>query len=359
MRPYLIVAPGYRHQSNGVRVMHYLCHRLNQMDVPAFIVLCDGNQTLNPNWKTPLATQDHLQDGIVVYPEIISDNPLRSPRVVRWLLNRPGYITGQQINFMPDDYVVTFSSIIDPTKPVFQISTPLHELFNPHFLPAKTEQLYYVGKGDPSQRVPTMELFKTEITRTWPSTQHELADLLRRARVLFTYDTLSSLNLEATLCGTLVVVIPTAPYTRADLERSEYGMNGIAWGCGARRNRTGHRHSPPLLSPLCSAVRETAGIHRAVRESDSGTLVPSGQNRCPRQLTSHPLTIPCCGLRRLRTAGRGSSRSNRNAIDDLLLLSGYPHEVLRRSAAVQACGNPEPARLSRCHSPRQSRISTA
>jgi hypothetical protein len=228
VRPYVIVTPGYTEKSWGVRTQHLLCHVLNEIGVPAYLHLLRRSDT-NPRWRAPLATRRHVKEGIVVYGELEA-NPLRAKRVVRWLLNRPGYINGKVFPPRPEDYVVAFSPIIDDTKPILNLQTPDEGVFHPRGLPAKDGELFYVGKGLPEARTPEVERGRTQVTRAWPSTHHELADVLRRSKTLFSYDTLSGINYEATLCGTLCIIIPNGPYTREDIAKGELGMNGIAWG---------------------------------------------------------------------------------------------------------------------------------
>jgi hypothetical protein len=241
MKPYVVVAPGYTQQSWGVRTLHLLCHLLNRMGVPAYVHLMSGSAT-NPAWQTPLAAPEHAAAGIVVYPEVVLDNPLRAPRVVRWLLNRPGYITGRKLRPRREDYVVAFSPMIDATRPILNLQTPDEGLFHPRDLPEKTGDLFYVGKGSHAARVPALERGRMEVTRTWPASHPEYADLLRRSQTILSYDTLTGVNYEATLCGTLCVIVPNGPYTRDDIARGELGLNGIAWGLDpdevARARRT-------------------------------------------------------------------------------------------------------------------------
>lgn len=228
MRPYVIVAPGYNHKSWGVRTLHLLCHLMNGMGVPAFMQL--NHPITNPAWRTPTASPQHVRDGIVIYPEIVEKNPLKARRVVRWLLSRPGYITGRKLKPGPDDYTVAFSRMMDDTKPILNLQTPDEGLFHPFDLPAKHGELFYVGKGLPGDRRPEYEVGRTEITRTWPDTHREYADLLRRSTTIYSYDTLSGVNYEAALCGTLCIIIPNAFYTREDIAKGELGLNGIAAG---------------------------------------------------------------------------------------------------------------------------------
>jgi hypothetical protein len=59
----------------------------------------------------------------VVYPEIVTGNPFEAKRVVRWLLNRPGWFTGSPMGEGPDDLVVAFDQQISSEHAV--VSVPL------------------------------------------------------------------------------------------------------------------------------------------------------------------------------------------------------------------------------------------
>jgi hypothetical protein len=229
MKPYVIVVPGYNHRSWGNRTLHLLCHLLNEMGVPAYLYL-ERYPATNPAWNTPLAEPHHIREGIVIYPEVVLKNPLRSRRVVRWLLSRPGYITGKKVRPKSGDYVVAFSRMMDDTKPILNLQTPNEGLFHPHDLPPKRGELFYVGKGSRAARRPEYEEGRIEVTRTWPATHREYADLLRKSTTVYSYDTLTGVSYEATLCGTLAIIIPNGPYTREDIAKGELGLNGIAWG---------------------------------------------------------------------------------------------------------------------------------
>ena len=259
MRPYVVVAPGYTEKSWGVRTLHLLCHVLNELGVPAYMHLLRRTDT-NPSWRTPLATRRHVKDGIVVYGELEA-NPLRARRVVRWLLNRPGYINGKVFPPGPDDYVMAFSPMMDDTRPILNLQTSNEGIFHPLNLPEKQGELFYVGKGSPLARSADVEQGRAEITRAWPATHPELADLLRRSKTLFSYDTLSGVNYEATLCGTLCIIIPNGPYTREDIAKGELGLNGIAWGTEPEEIERAIRTLPDAYPRYLSVVaRQHEGV---------------------------------------------------------------------------------------------------
>ena len=263
LKPYVIVAPGYTEKSWGVRTQHLLCHLLNQIGAPAYMHLRRRSGT-NPAWHTPLATRRHIETGIVVYGELEA-NPLKARRVVRWLLNRPGYINGKVMPHGPDDYVVAFSPMMDDSKPILNLQISNEGLFHPRDLPPKQGELFYVGKGQPAARREDVERGRTEITRAWPASHPELADLLRRSQVVYSYDTLTGINYEAALCGTLCVIIPNGPYTREDIAKGELGLNGIAWGTAPEEIERATRTLPDAYPRYLSVLaRQHEGIQAFV-----------------------------------------------------------------------------------------------
>jgi len=264
MKPYVIVTPGYTEKSWGVRTLHQLCHLLNLMEVPAYLVFLNREAT-NPGWTTPTARRSHIRDGIVIYPEIIPNNFLDAPRVVRWLLNRPGYINGQRIDCGRDDYVMAWSRIVDDTKPILNLQISNEGIFHPHQTPERAGDLFYLGKGNPAARLPDLEQGKTQITREWPANHRDLADLLRRSRMVYSYDALSGINYEATLCGALCVILPNGPYTRTDIAKGELGLNGIAWGTGPEEIDRAWRTLPDAWPRYLETIaREPAAIREFV-----------------------------------------------------------------------------------------------
>lgn len=228
MRDYIIVTPGYRHNSNGVKTMHYLAHCINEAGGYAALLSCDGNSNLNPDWSTCWSSSVLPDDDIVIYPDIISGNPLDAQRVVRWYLNRPGYVSGVPVSPGPHDLIYDHSAVLGLGHPVLHLLPPAHPAFFAHGKEQRQWNCVYQGKSHTRHRLPGLNKDKIEITRDWPETPENLAKLLRHANCLYTYDPLSATCLDAVLCGCLVVVVPTPPYGFKDLVKSELGCPGIA-----------------------------------------------------------------------------------------------------------------------------------
>ncbi|WP_139165775.1 glycosyltransferase family 2 protein [Chromobacterium amazonense] len=285
-RPYYILAPAYSRQSTGVRVLHLLCHYLNKLGEEAYVL---STQT-NPSLRTPLLTQDIVnqhklsnRSPIAIYPEVLHGNIFGASSVVRYILNHPGLLGGpvdfdknDMMVFWHEDYV-DFSKYADP-KYIFipSIDTTLfNNKNNPHD-GFREKKLIFPGRYKQAQQE-LPELFKdaTVITYDWPSSHEDLAALLRRAKVLYTFAN-SAIISEALLCGCPVVIIETI-FTKKPEERA-----GIAKGTAlpgttyedspeaierAREKlleyqQSYHQHALELVSQLQNFVVESQSLPR-------------------------------------------------------------------------------------------------
>jgi len=230
-RAYIIYAPNYDHRSAGRRVLHKLCHLLNEAGETAYIY----RNRVNWHWTTPRigiwqAKKLIKQGAIVVYPEKVFGNPLQASRVVRYILNTPG-IHGGPKTYDPQEIKFYFSESLIPPGVSHKMTLPIPAIDTRVFYrnPAvkkDIEYLVYFGKHKP---IPGYHP-KQVIGIAKPSRQLVLGTMLRRAKKLITYDTLTALAFEATLCGCPVIIIPDGIRTKEQIANSEFGFNGMAWG---------------------------------------------------------------------------------------------------------------------------------
>lgn len=224
---WLIYAPGYTSMSGGIAALHSLCDRLNRIGESARLAPMHDQQTaLRPGWHTSWDTDEPTPETIVVYPEITDGNPLGGKRVVRWIMNRPGYVGDAATGYGPDDMLVAFTAAIGMDGPVLHLPTTDPGVFHQGHGP-RTGAALWIGKNTaPATTIEHRPV--VEITRSWPVPQSAYADLLRSVEVLFSCDSLSAVNLEATLCGTPVLLFPDRLWSKADLARSECWL-GVGW----------------------------------------------------------------------------------------------------------------------------------
>lgn len=234
MRPYLILAHDYRRTSAGVRVLHRLCHLLNEFGCEAWVT----PSVVNPEWTEHIADEGLVSDiaaeGIVIYPEVENGNPLQARRVVRYLLNIPNrirpatHLPGEMVwcycgllrDWVPSDDRILFVPVVD--KSTFRQGGNGPSRSGP--------VLAWIGKGAGTE--PIAETRNAlEITLDWPATADEVAWLFQTSRVFYSYANYTAMIIESRLCGCPTVVIPNGLWTREQFAAgTPGGMAGLAWG---------------------------------------------------------------------------------------------------------------------------------
>lgn len=228
--PYYIFALDYLQQSAGIRALHYFCHALNESGLEAYVT-CEG---VIPHLRTPVLNESimmrHHESGrlpIMVYPEIVSGDPLAAGGiVVRWLLNQPGHIAGDT-TFADDDLIFTFDPhYLPPGMPgeILHIPTCDLRIFNNEDNPkdnARDLTCFYAHKylfngGKLTDKVKNA----TSLCKDQKLSHEEIAAMLRRTKVLYVYEP-TALITEALLCGCPVSVIET-DYWRNNMPNFSY-----------------------------------------------------------------------------------------------------------------------------------------
>ena len=235
-QPYYIVAPPFRQQSAGIRLLHELCSLLNQLGYEAYI---DAPVVSGHLW-TPRLTEvtkigHHLagKTPIVVYPEVVSKTPLNLGVAVRYVLNYPSLLGGDK-SYSDDELIYTYHDCYYPgAKRLYLPLINLAAIDAGERVPTqeRTEIAYYHNRYTKSGGV--LRDFgpdALEISSTQPDTNEKTLALLKRAKLLYCYES-SGIVLEATLCGCAVVMLPN-PITLKQLPEAlhELGMDGVAWG---------------------------------------------------------------------------------------------------------------------------------
>lgn len=93
-KKFLISTHGFDMGIGGLKVLHKLCHLLNEAGENAYLVPVNFNQEFGvyEKYNVKMVTQevlDNLNDVIVVYPESWYGNYLNAPNVVRWMIGFP------------------------------------------------------------------------------------------------------------------------------------------------------------------------------------------------------------------------------------------------------------------------------
>ena len=94
MKKFVISTHGFDMGIGGLKVLHKLCHLLNERGHDAYLIPLDFSHPFSvyEGYNTKMVTQDimdNLDDVIVIYPESWYGNYLNAPNVVRWILGFP------------------------------------------------------------------------------------------------------------------------------------------------------------------------------------------------------------------------------------------------------------------------------
>ncbi len=181
------MAPPYRHNSAGVRVLYELRRQLEEHGYEVQIA----------------QVGEAPPESIVIYPETVSGNPMKGKRVVRFVLNIPGLLGGDK-KYNPEEQIFTYLKRFYDA-PVLTVPC-IEDFFRDEHLPRSGACLWN-GRGINLPRIPETE-GATEITYDWPADRRSLARLFNEKEIFYSYDDCTALIIEARRSGCEVVVIP-------------------------------------------------------------------------------------------------------------------------------------------------------
>ena len=192
-RRYVIAAPPFQHNSAGVRILYELQQWLVRAGLDA--IVC----TWFPGYPV-----DQFADDIVIYPEVAPGNLLKAKRVVRYILNVPGQLGHGEKTYDKNEVVVAYIKDLTQYADGMILQVPSIEPFFHADNCVKTCDAVYVGKGTDLGIHPPGCI---AITKGFPASRRAVAELLRSAKTLYTYDHFSMIGREAELCGCDVKLI--------------------------------------------------------------------------------------------------------------------------------------------------------
>lgn len=212
----IISAPGYTHLSSGVRCLHLLCDRLNRLRISSAITTDIADPRLNTP-RTFLGTISEyptmLDRSIVVYPEVVAGNPLRAKNVVRYLLNKPGFVSDVGIgDYGEGEYYLHYADEFRPPGLKSRnLRLPLVDttVFKPLPHPAGRHGfLLYSARYQPDiTALPAWIDNVTLISSARPRGPAALAALYRSSRALIVGERTAAVS-EALHCHCPVIIIP-------------------------------------------------------------------------------------------------------------------------------------------------------
>jgi len=227
---FLITSPGYAPSCGGIGVLHKLAQLLAEFGEETYLLTTHLDPRMTPKFtwlKSPnvVATQgdivlegEDLENTVVIYPDIINENPLDAKHVVRWLLSTP---CDGRFKYGADDLVYLFDkrySTGDAYKPnnapievegVLNVMFVDFELFkNRQEERIPNSQCFLIRKGV----VPDSPMHKTDALFLDDFAYHgdhvSLANVFNKYETLICYDPFTFIATQAVLCGCRAVVVP-------------------------------------------------------------------------------------------------------------------------------------------------------
>jgi hypothetical protein len=185
-------------------------------------------------------------------------------------LHRPGVVGGPRsfpkgtVKFWYD-YIFRGANLQDR---LLTIPTLELDLFNLDGVGIRDTTSTWIGRADRKGYMPPGKpIGETIITREWPPTRKEVADLLKRSRVFYSYEPFSAFNVEAPLCGCPVIIMTDMskyPIPRKEFDDVGWRPPGVGWGPEEIDRAT--KTIPAVLPGLLQAEEDMKGQLQAFIE---------------------------------------------------------------------------------------------
>ena len=260
MNKYIIYSPIYRDNSGGIIVLHKLCAMLLDKGIDAkiwpdvkphindlaskkgiklYLRWClkylpkyaVGSLNIKSPYNLPIARTSDIKDAIVIYPEITFGNPLRAKKVVRWLLNKPGVLTGE-VNYGSKDLLLYFHEQfndwqLNPNKQnhlrVIELMSDVYRKINTG---ERIETCYMVRKGK-NRNLDQHDDNAIQVDRL---SHKQMAEVFNRCKYFVSYDLYTMYSRYAAMCGCIPIVIPEPGMVKEQWRPEVEFRYGIAYG---------------------------------------------------------------------------------------------------------------------------------
>ncbi len=262
---FIIFAPGYDPDIGGVIVLHKLCHVLNSLGYECKLypyynsdLIDKGNfvkpilsatkslikslirkYKTNPSFDTPLFKQrkNSISDEyVVIYPEIVHGNPLGAKNVVRWLLHKPGFHTGNvyygsgelyfDFNSFAGDFCFPGSKVSENRLFITHMPIEIYNLKDVLSPEDREGTAYCLRKGKDK---PIRHDLENSVLIDNKS-HHEIAEIFKRVKTFISYDSHTAYSVFAALCGADVIVVPDEGVSKEQWYPEESQRYGLAYG---------------------------------------------------------------------------------------------------------------------------------
>mgnify|MGYP001390397884 CR=1 FL=1 len=185
----------------------------------------------NPEFITPIAKTEDLDDAIAIYPEIIKNNPLKSKKVVRWLLYK----------------IPTNDAILDNTKDLFFY---YQEAFNINLnnkninIGGQLQTIYVLDeiyKNNNNKRMGSCYTIRKGKGKNIIHDRNKsilidnldhknISKIFNKSEFFISYDSYTMYSNYAAMCGCISIVVPEPGVDKNQWQPTENLRLGVAYG---------------------------------------------------------------------------------------------------------------------------------
>ena len=243
MCKFLVYAPDYDQSSGGCICLHSLAEMLKVLGYESFIIT--NKRRLGSTYSTIAREDDpwrilERSETVVIYPEVVTDNPIDAEVIVRWFLNSPGRF-GTPEQYRPNGLQYLYSNMFSVASQkdymgILRVNDPMLKLYSEADIKRQVRQGtgYIVRKGSHKLQdfpvSPGWLLIEEEISSNESAVVNGI-EIFNSLEVFVSYDDATFLSASAAMCGCLSVVIPSKEMTAAEWRKKNVGlMYGIAYG---------------------------------------------------------------------------------------------------------------------------------
>lgn len=266
-KPIVITAPGFDENSGGSIVLHYLAYKLREIGADAYLYPIDIERRNNPRvtrfdrvflmgslnrWRKKRANKQILIDmfsinkefcvpvwrrrfaksAIVVYPEIVSGNPLRSERVIRWLLNKPNFINPDAKFGSNELFFHHQLAFLDKKIPInkssqLRLRWIRDDIYKDRKLEGREGACRLIGKG---KRIGLDKIPDDGSVLIDGLSHEEKANVFNRTKFFYSHDPYTMHCFYAAICGCIPIVIPVPGVGKEEWRQNIEDRYGVAYG---------------------------------------------------------------------------------------------------------------------------------
>jgi hypothetical protein len=174
-----------------------------------------------------MATRRDLEGAMVVYPEIVAGNPLKSKKVVRWFLHIPGNRSGK-IRYGKNELYFHFQSAFlhaDYPSQELRFFVQLKEFVRTNY--GERSGTCYIlrkGKDRPLEHDLDQGIVVDDLTH------EEMAKVFNQCEFCISYDLYTGYSRYAAFCGCKSIVVPQDGLSIEQWRPDEALRFGVAYG---------------------------------------------------------------------------------------------------------------------------------